>query len=83
MGGVMTYKVWKIWEKSRFFRYFFKFKLIFHKIRSVSKTTDHMILKFNLSYLRKNKNFQIGTCGFRDINFRKFVSENHAKQSVT
>ena len=63
-----------------FFSLFFQFKLIFRKIRSVSRTTDHMILKLISSSLRYIKNFQIGTCGFQDINFRKLISQNQAKQ---
>ena len=72
----MSEKIGKI----AFFSSFFQFKLIFRKIPSVSRTAYHMILKFNLSSIRKNKNFEIETCGFRDINFRKFLSQNQEKQ---
>ena len=36
--------------------------------------------KVQFILFKKNKNFQIGTCGFRDINFRKFLSQNQEKQ---
>ena len=43
----------KIGKNSVFFSLFFQFKLIFRTICSVSTTTDHMILKLNVSFLRK------------------------------
>ena len=66
-----------------FFSLFFQFILIFRKIRSVSRKEDHMILKFNLSFLRKNKNFEIGTCSFRAINYWKLLFKHQINKQVT
>ena len=42
-----------------------------------------MILKFNLTFLKNNKNFESGTCGFRAINFRKLFFKHQGKKQVT
>ena len=64
--------------KIAFFSLFFQFKLIFRKIRSVYRTTDYMVLEFNLSFLRKNKNFQIGHAVFEN-SFLKIKQNNKCR----
>ena len=44
------------------------------------KVKDHMILKFNLSFLRKNKNFEIVTCCFRAYYLLKIIFQTTNKQ---
>ena len=68
--------------KNRVFSVIFSFKLNLLKICPVSRKTDHMILKLNISVIKYNKNFQFGTYSFRVISSQKLFFEHQGKKQV-